>query len=135
MIPDSPRTSNFNSAFKYINKKMGFCGKYKGCYRETVVNCKGVAECEYKAEIKIRNVNCSQKTAYLISVKDSEGERESLAYAEDLDKPVLRSVVSDENGISSTYFEGKYLIHQISMCKNTSKGKEWVVKYYKTKAC
>ena len=114
---------------------MKFCGKFKGCCRETIVNCKGVSECEYKAEIKIVNINCSQKTAFLINVIDQTGEYEYLAYMENFEKPVLRSPTSCESGITSTYFEGKYLIHQVSMFKKTCKGKEWVVKYYKTKYC
>ena len=114
---------------------MKFCGKFKGCVRETIVNCKGVSECEYKAKIKIVNVNCSQKTAFLINVIDQTGKYENLAYMEDNKKPVLRSPTSSENGITSTYYEGKYLIHQVSMYKKTCKGTEWIVKYYKMKQC
>lgn len=114
---------------------MKFCGKFKGCCRETIVNCKGVAECEYKAEIKIMNVNCSQKTAYLINVKDQTGKYENLAFMEDFKNPVLRAPTEDNRGMTSTYFEGKYLIHKVSYVKDACKGKEWVVKYYKTKQC
>lgn len=112
---------------------MKFCGKFKGCCKETIVNYKGVAECEYKAEIKIINVNCSQKTAFLIKINDQTGEYENLTYLEDFGKHILRSPTSCENGVASTYFKDKYLIHQVSMHKKTSKGIEWIVKYYKMK--
>lgn len=114
---------------------MKFCGKFKGCVRETVVNSKGVAECEYKAELKVQNVNCSQKTAYLIDIKDQTGETQNLAFMENFDREVLRSPTAENVGQTSTYFEGKYLIHQVSYVKDTCKGKEWVVKYYKLKKC
>lgn len=115
---------------------MKFCGKFKGCVRETIVNCKGVSECEYRAELKIQSVNCSQKTAYLIDIKDQTGETQNLAFMENIEKPVLRSPTTDANGITSTYYEGKYLIHQVSWVKTDCKGnKEWVVKYYKLKQC
>ena len=115
---------------------MKFCGKFKGCVKETTVSSKGVAEAEYKAELKVQSVNCSQKTAYLIDVKDQDGEYQNLAYLENFGKPVLRSPTSDVNGISSTYFEGKYLIHQVSFVKTDCKeNKEWVVKYYRLKQC
>lgn len=115
---------------------MKFSGKYKGCVRETTVNSKGVAECEYKAELYVKNVNCSQKTAYLIVIKDHIGETQNLAFMENIDKPVLRSPTSSNDGITSTYYEGKYLVHQVSSVKTDCKGnKEWVVKYYKLKQC
>jgi len=115
---------------------MKFCGKFKGCVRETTVSSKGVAECEYKAELDIKNVNCSQKTAYLIDVKDQTGEYQYLSYMENIEKPVLRSATAGIDGITSTYFEGKYLILQVSFVKTDCKGnKEWVVKYYKLKQC
>jgi len=115
---------------------MKFGGKFKGCVRETTVNSKGVAECEYKAELKIQNVNCSQKTAYLIEIKDQTGETQNLAYLENFEKPILRSPTSSVDGITSTYFEDKYLIHQVSFVKTDCKGnKEFVVKYYKLKQC
>jgi hypothetical protein len=116
---------------------MKFSGKFKGCVRETVVNSKGVAESEYKAEIKIKNVNCSNKTAYLINVVDSTGKSDNLAYMEDFtEKPVLRSIDESGNGVTSTYYEDKYLIHQLSTVKTDCKGnKEWIVKYYKMKQC
>lgn len=115
---------------------MKFSGKFKGCVRETIVCSKGVSESEYKAALKIKNVNCSQKTAYLIDVKDQTGEYQNLAYMEDSEKPVLRSPTDGANGLTSTYFEGKYLIHQLSYLKTNLKGdKEWVVKYYKLKQC
>lgn len=114
---------------------MKFCGKFKGCCRETIVNCKGVSECEYKAEIKIKNVNCSQKTAYLIETGDQTGVYQNLAFMENLEKPVLRAPTSDGTGLVSIHFDGKYLIQQVSYVKETCKGKEWIVKYYKTKQC
>jgi hypothetical protein len=115
---------------------MKFCGKFKGCVRETSVNSKGVAECEYKAELNVKNVNCSQKTAYLIDVKDQTGEYQYLAFMENFGKPVLRSPTGGVEGITSTYYEGKYLIHQVSFVKTDCKGnKKWVVKYYKLKQC
>jgi hypothetical protein len=120
---------------------MKFFGKFKGCVRETIVNSKGVSECEYKAELRVQSVNCSQKTAFLIDVKDEMGEYQDLAYLEDFGTPVLRSASSSfgtngSNGITSTYFEGKYLIHQVSYSKTDCKGhKEWVVKYFKLKQC
>jgi len=115
---------------------MKFCGKFKGCCRETIVCSKGVSETEYPAEIKIKNVNCSQKTAYLLEIKDQTGEYQNLAFMEKDDKPVLRSPTSNGTGIVSTYFEGKYLIQQVSYVKESCKGnKQWVVKYYKMKQC
>lgn len=115
---------------------MKFSGKFKGCVRETVVNSKGVAECEFKAELKIRSVNCSNKTAYLILIRENGTDTEELAYMEDFEKPVLRSINETGNGITSTYFEGKYLIHQISSVKFDCKGnREWIVKYYKMREC
>lgn len=115
---------------------MKFSGKFRGCVKETIVNLKGVSECEYKAELTIKNVNCSQKTAYLIDIKDQTGEYQNLAYMENFEKPILRSPTADVNGVTSTYFEGKYLIHQVSYVKTDCKGKnEWVVKYYKLKHC
>lgn len=118
---------------------MKFSGKFKGCVRETIVCSKGVSESEYKAELKIKNVNCSQKTAYLIDVKDQSGEYQNLAFMENFEKPVLRSPTAidvNSDGLTSTYFEGKYLIHQVSYVKTNSKGnKIWVVKYYKLKQC
>lgn len=115
---------------------MKFSGKFKGCVRETIVCLKGVSECEYKAELKIKNVNCSEKTAYLIDVKDQTGEYQNLAYMENIEKPILRSPTSKYDGITSTYFEDKYLIHQVSYVKTDLKGnKERVVKYYKLLEC
>ncbi len=113
---------------------MVFSGKFKGCVRETVVSCKGVSESEYKAELKIKSINCFQKNAYLIVIKDQTGETLNLAYLENTEKPVLRSPSSYANGITSTYYEGKYLIHQVSFVRSNSKDeKVWVVKYYKLK--
>jgi hypothetical protein len=116
---------------------MKFCGKFKGCVRETVVTSKGVSESESKAVINVKNINCSNKTAYLITVVDSDGEFNNLAYREDLDKPVLRSITQNGNGVTSTYYEGKYLIHQVSIVRLNSKGEteQWKVKYYKVKQC
>ena len=115
---------------------MKFCGKFKGCVRETIVSCKGVSECEYKAVLNVRSVNCSQKTAYLIDIKDQTGSTQNLAYLENFGKPVLRSVTSSTDGVTSTYFEGKYLVHQVSFVNESCNGsKEWVVKYYKMKQC
>ncbi len=115
---------------------MKFSGKFKGCVRETIVSSKGVSECEYKALLKVKSVNCSQQTAYLIDVKDQTGEFQNLAYLENFERPVLRSPTGNDDGLTSTYFEGKYLIHQVSYVKNGCNGdKEWVVKYYKLKQC
>ena len=115
---------------------MNFCGKFKGCCKETIVCSKGVSETEYKAEIKIKNVNCSQKTAYLIEITDPTGEYQNLAFMEKNEKHFLRSPISNGTGITSTYFEGKYLIYQVSYVKELCKGKkQWVVKYYKMKQC
>lgn len=115
---------------------MKFCGKFKGCCRETIVSSKGVSETEYPAEIKIKNVNCSQKTAYLVEIKDQTGEYQTLAFMEKDKKSVLRSPTSNGTGLVSTYFEGKYLIQQVSYVKESCKGdKQWVVKYYKMKQC
>ena len=116
---------------------MNFCGKFKGCVRETIVNCKGVSETEYKAILNIKSVNCSQKTAYLINVIDAEEESEVLAFMEKDNKCILRSILDGKtNGITSTYYEGKYLIHQISSVKINKHGnKEYIVKYYKLKQC
>ena len=114
---------------------MKLSGKFKGCCRETVVTAKGVSEIEYTAEIKIKNVNCSQKTAYLVEVKDQTGKHETLAFLENDEKHVLRSPTSNGSGLTSTYFEGKYLIHQVSFVTESNKCKEWVVKYYKMKQC
>jgi hypothetical protein len=115
---------------------MKFCGKFKGCCRETIVSSKGVLEIEYPSEIKIKNVNCSQKTAYLIEVKEQTGEYKNLAFMEKDENPILRSITQDGNGITSTYYEGKYLIHQVSFVKESCKNeKQWFVKYYKMKQC
>jgi hypothetical protein len=114
---------------------MKFSGKFKGCVRETIVNDKGVSENEYKAVLTIKNVNCSNKTAYLITVVDVEGETNNLAYIENLEKPVLRSISENSNGITSTYFNGKYLIHEVSSVVPNCKHKTWKVKYYKLKKC
>lgn len=115
---------------------MKFNGKFKGCCKETIVCSKGVSEIEYHAVIKIKNVNCSQKTAYLLEIKDQTGEYLNLAFMEKDKKHVLRSPTSDGNGLVSTYFEGKYLIQQVSYVKKSGKGdKQWVVKYYKMKQC
>ena len=114
---------------------MKFCGKFKGCVRETTVSDKGVSETEYKAVMKIKSVNCSNKTAYLITIVDSEGEFNNLAYMEDLEKPVLRSINETGNGITSTYFNGKYLIHEVSSVNPDCKRKSWKVKYYKMRSC
>lgn len=115
---------------------MKFCGKFKGCCRETIVSSKGVSETEYKAEIKIKNVNCSQKTAYLLEVEDQTGEFKQLAFLEKDPKEILRSPTSDGTGLVSTYYEGKYLIQQVSYVTKSCKGdKQWVVKYYKMKKC
>lgn len=115
---------------------MKFNGKFKGCCKETIVCSKGVLETEYPAEIKIKNVNCSQKTAYLLEIKDQTGEYLNLAYMEKNEKPILRSPTSNGDGLVSTYFEGKYLIQQVSYVTKSCKGeKQWVVKYYKMKQC
>lgn len=116
---------------------MKFCGKFKGCVRETLVNDKGVSETEYKAVLTVKSVNCSNKTAYLITVVDADGEFNNLAYMEDLEKPVLRSINENGNGITSTYFDGKHLIHEVSSVVPECKGKtkSWKVKYYKLKQC
>ena len=115
---------------------MKFCGKFKGCVRETVVSERGVAECEYKGEVKIQNVNCSQQTAFLIDIKDQTGHTQNLAYLENAKKPILRSPTSSLDGITSTYYDGKTLIHQVSSVKTDCKGnKEWTVKFYRLKPC
>lgn len=115
---------------------MKFCGKFKGYCRETIVSSKGVSETEYKAEIRIKNVNCSQKTAYLLEIKDQTDKYQNLAFMEKDDKPILRSPTSDGSGLVSTYYEGKYLIQQVSFIKESCKGdKQWIVKYYKMKQC
>ena len=115
---------------------MKFCGKFKGCCRETIVSSKGVCETEYRAEIKIKNVNCSQKTAFLIEVEDQTGEYKNLAFMEKEPKHILRSPTSDGTGLVSTYYEGKYLIQQVSFVTESCKyGKQWVVKYYKMRHC
>ncbi len=114
---------------------MKFSGKFKGCVRETLVNDKGVSESEYKAVLTIKNVNCSNRTAYLITIVDSDGEFTNLAYMEDLEKPVLRSINSDGNGVTSTYFNGKYLVHEVSSVVPGCKRKTFKVKYYKLKQC
>ncbi len=116
---------------------MKFCGKFKGCVKETIVSSKGVSEIESKAIINVKNVNCSNKTAYLITVVDLDGETTDLAFREDLDKPVLRSTTQNGKGITSTYYEGKYLIHQVSQVRLNCKGEteQWKVKYYKVKQC
>lgn len=114
---------------------MKFSGKFKGCVRETLVNDKGVSETEYKAILTIKNVNCSNKTAYLINVVDGEGEATNLAFMEKFEKPVLRSINSDSNGITSTYFDGKYLIHEVSSVVPGCKNKTFKVKYYKMRQC
>ena len=115
---------------------MKFCGKFKGCVRETLVNDKGVSETEYKAVMRIKSINCSNKTSFLINILDSEGETKNLAYLENANKqPVLRSISEFGNGITSTYFDGKYLIHEVSTVKSGDKNKSWKVKYYKFKQC
>jgi hypothetical protein len=115
---------------------MKFSGKFKGCVKETVVCSKGVSEMEYKAELKVKSVNCSQKTAYLIDIKDHTGETQNLAFLENFERPVLRSPTAGVDGLTSTYFEGKYLIHQVSSVSTNSRGeKVWVVKYYKLREC
>lgn len=114
---------------------MKFCGKFKGCVRETIVNDKGVSETEYKAVLTVKNVNCSNKTAYLITVVDADGEANNLAYMENFEKPVLRSITENGNGVTSTYFDGKYLIHEVSSIVPDCKHKTWKVKYYKLKKC
>lgn len=115
---------------------MKFSGNFKGCCKETIVCSKGVSETEYPAEMKIKSVNCSHKTAFLVDVKDQTGEYQNLAFMEKIKEPVLRSPTSNGSGLVSTYFEGKYLIQQVSFVKETCKGgKQWVVKYYKMKQC
>jgi hypothetical protein len=114
---------------------MKFHGKFKGCVRETLVNNKGVSETEYKAVLNIKSVNCSNKTAYLITIIDADGETNDLAYIENFKKPVLRSIGENGNSITSTYFEGKYLIHEVSSVVPNCKRKTWKVKYYKLKKC
>jgi hypothetical protein len=114
---------------------MKFSGKFKGCVRETIVNDKGISETEYKAVLTIKNVNCSNKTAYLIVAVDPDGEASNLAYMENLEKPVLRSINADGNGITSTYFEVKYLIHEVSSVIPNCKRQTWKVKYYKLRQC
>jgi hypothetical protein len=112
---------------------MKFCGKFKGHVRETLVNNKGVSETEYKAVVTVKSVNRSNKTAYLITVVDADGEFNNLAYLEDFEKPVLRSITENGNGVTSTYFDGKYLIHEVSFV--VPENKTWKVKYYKLKKC
>ncbi len=114
---------------------MKFHGKFKGCVKETLVNNKGISETEYKAILNIKNVNCSNKTAYLITIIDADGETNNLAYIENFKKPVLRSIGENGNSITSTYFEGKYLIHEVSSVVPNCKRKTWKVKYYKLKKC
>jgi hypothetical protein len=113
-----------------------FCGKFRGCVRETIVKDKCVLETEYKATLIIKNVNCSQKTAYLITAIDCDNEFTSLAFLENIDnKPVLRSITENGNGITSTYYDNETLIHQVSTTDCDSKRKAFVVKYYKLKKC
>lgn len=114
---------------------MKFSGKFKGCVKETTVNDKGVYETEYKAVMRIKSVNCSNKTAFLITIVDSEGEFNNLAYLEDSEKPVLRSITENANGITSTYFDDKYLIHEVSSVVPNCRHKTWKVKYYKMRKC
>jgi hypothetical protein len=114
---------------------MKFCGKFKGCVRETIIDKNGVSEKEYKANLTIKNVNCSNKTAYLITIVDNTGEYNNLAYMEDNEKPILRAIDETGNGITSTYFDGKYLIHELSSVNPDTKNKSWKVKYYKLRSC
>ena len=115
---------------------MKFCGKFKGCVKQTIVNEKGVNETEFKAVVNIKSVNCSNKTAYLITIIDqnnSSTESNVLAFEENFEKPILRSITEDGLGITSTYFDDKRLIHQVSSVNDNCKNKVWTVKTYKLK--
>jgi hypothetical protein len=114
---------------------MKFTGKFKGCVKETLVSTKGSREIEYKAILTIKSVNCSNKTAYLITTLDDDGEISSLAYLEHSKNPILRSVIPNGKGITSTYFDGKYLIHEVSMVVPNCKYNTLKVKYFKLKMC
>ena len=117
---------------------MKFSGKFKGCVRDTTVNSKGVIETEYKATMKIKNVNCSNKTAFLIEICDKDGEIYNLAFLEDLEgsEPILRSVSETGKGITSTYWKDSHLIHQTSTATVGCDGQTtWKVKYYNMKLC
>ena len=103
---------------------MKFCGKYSGSYNKTVVEGGQITSSKGKATITIAEVG---KGAYLVTIVDDEKTTlHELAYLED---DVLRAQAQSGEGVSSTYFEGHHLVHQLSNKSPTV----WTVKDYKLK--
>lgn len=105
---------------------MKFCGEYSGKYNQTIVEGGKIVSIKGKATLTIAEVG---KGAYLItSVDDGKVTFNELAY---LEGNVLRAESQSGQGITSTYFNGKDLIHQLSNKSPTT----WKVKNYKLKKC
>ncbi len=105
---------------------MGFCKKYSGKYNGTTVSASGITSFKGKATLEIKEVG---KGAYLITIVENDGTTiNNLAY---LEGNVLRAQAQTGEGITSTYFENKHLIHQSSEKSPTV----WKVKNFKFKRC
>ncbi len=105
---------------------MKFCGEYSGKYNQTTVEGGKITSVKGTATLTISEVG---KGAYLItSVDDGKLTFNDLAY---LEGDVLRAQAQSGQGVTSTYFDGKHLIHQLSNKSPTV----WKVKNYKLKKC
>ena len=103
-----------------------FAGEYSGKYNRTTVQGGKITSTKGKATLTITEVG---KGAYLITtVDDGKTTFNDLAYLED---GVLRAQAESGEGVTSTYFDGKHLIHQLSNKSPTT----WTVKNYKLKSC
>jgi hypothetical protein len=103
-----------------------FAGEYSGKFNQTVVQGGKITSSKGKATVTITEVG---KGAYLITtVENGSTTFNDLAY---LEGDVLRAQAQSGEGVTSTYFSGKHLIHQVSNKSPTT----WTVKNYKLKYC
>ncbi len=103
-----------------------FCGEFFGKFTETTVEGSTIASTKGVASLTISEVG---KGAFLITVIDNGTTTfNTLAYREG---DVLRAQAQSSEGITSTYYEGDCLIHQVSNKSSTV----WSVKNYKFKKC
>ncbi len=104
-----------------------FAGEYSGKFNQTVVEGGKITLSKGKATLSITEVG---KGAYLITIIESDKTTtiKNLAF---LEGDILRAQAQTGEGITSTYFENKDLIHQSSEKSPTT----WKVKNYKLKYC
>jgi hypothetical protein len=104
-------------------KKQNFYGEFSGKYDLTKVNTGGISNSSGSVTIKIEKIG---KGAYLQTiVYDGINTVNILGFIKD---ETIISQNQSGNGISYTYFDGKYLIHKDS---NKPSSPNWSVKVSK----